>query len=69
MSALGSLRYGIFGRRLSDISPPWLMIGDFNEIKCSEEIKLGSRANLSRCIEFGNWINDDFSANVSIISK
>ncbi|KAI9117550.1 hypothetical protein K1719_011716 [Acacia pycnantha] len=40
----------------SEIAEPWLLAGDFNEIKSPLEQKGGGRVNISRCRKFNEWI-------------
>ncbi|KAI9075687.1 hypothetical protein K1719_042303 [Acacia pycnantha] len=40
----------------SDVAEPWLMAGDFNEIKTPLEQKGGGRINETRCRNFNEWI-------------
>ncbi|KAI9118723.1 hypothetical protein K1719_010168 [Acacia pycnantha] len=41
-----------------NISDPWLIAGDFNEIKTPLEQKGGGRVNETRCRGFNDWIQD-----------
>ncbi|KAI9077623.1 hypothetical protein K1719_040398 [Acacia pycnantha] len=41
-----------------EIYDPWLIAGDFNEIKSPLEQKGGGRVNETRCRRFNNWIQD-----------
>ncbi|KAI9093159.1 hypothetical protein K1719_027173 [Acacia pycnantha] len=41
-----------------DIVVPWLLVGDFNEIKTPLEQAGGGRVNETRCRYFNNWIQD-----------
>ncbi|KAI9084260.1 hypothetical protein K1719_033767 [Acacia pycnantha] len=42
----------------SDVAEPWLMAGDFNEIKTPLEQKGGGRINETRCRKFNEWIQN-----------
>ncbi|KAI9127053.1 hypothetical protein K1719_001612 [Acacia pycnantha] len=42
----------------TDSYVPWLLAGDFNEIKSPLEQKGGGRVNESRCRKFKDWIQD-----------
>ncbi|KAI9095013.1 hypothetical protein K1719_026477 [Acacia pycnantha] len=50
-----------------EIVEPWLLAGDFNEIKTPVEQKGGGRVNETRCRKFNNWIQEcsliDLEAN------
>ncbi|KAI9071004.1 hypothetical protein K1719_047036 [Acacia pycnantha] len=41
-----------------DTSDPWLIAGDFNEIKSPLEQKGGGRINETRCRKFNDWIQN-----------
>ncbi|KAI9109477.1 hypothetical protein K1719_019531 [Acacia pycnantha] len=41
-----------------EVADPWLLAGDFNEIKTPLEQKGGGRANDTRCKNFNDWIQD-----------
>ncbi|KAI9070534.1 hypothetical protein K1719_047503 [Acacia pycnantha] len=51
----------------SNMVEPWLLAGDFNEIKSPLEKKGGGRINETRCARFNDWIQDcnliDIEAN------
>jgi len=42
----------------STISDPWLVMGDFNEIASPGEKKGGMQADIRKCLQFNNWINE-----------
>ncbi|KAI9114616.1 hypothetical protein K1719_014314 [Acacia pycnantha] len=42
----------------TDIHTPWILGGDFNEIKTPREQKGGGRVNDSRCKRFNDWIEE-----------
>ncbi|KAI9079330.1 hypothetical protein K1719_038731 [Acacia pycnantha] len=42
----------------SEVVEPWLLAGDFNEIKSPLEQKGGGRVNESRCTRFNGWIQN-----------
>ncbi|KAI9117064.1 hypothetical protein K1719_012063 [Acacia pycnantha] len=50
-----------------EVEEPWLLAGDFNEIKSPMEQKGGGRINEVRCRNFNEWIQDccliDLEAN------
>lgn len=41
-----------------DITKPWLILGDFNEIMNKEEKKEGALVDHNRCFCFRRWLND-----------
>ncbi|KAI9078158.1 hypothetical protein K1719_039926 [Acacia pycnantha] len=41
---------------VADIIEPWLIAGDFNDIRSPYEQKGGGRVNESRCARFNDWI-------------
>jgi hypothetical protein len=41
-----------------NITEPWLMMGDFNEIASLDEKKGGAQSDISKCQKFNCWIND-----------
>ncbi|KAI9100326.1 hypothetical protein K1719_024544 [Acacia pycnantha] len=41
-----------------EIEEPWMMVGDFNEIRSPLEQKGGGRINEVRCNKFNQWIED-----------
>ncbi|KAI9107301.1 hypothetical protein K1719_021689 [Acacia pycnantha] len=49
------------------MAEPWLLAGDFNEIKTPMEQRGGGRVNETRCSKFNDWIQDcsliDLEAN------
>ncbi|KAI9082356.1 hypothetical protein K1719_035779 [Acacia pycnantha] len=42
----------------TEISEPWLVAGDFNDIKTPLEQKGGGHVNETRCHRFNDWIED-----------
>ncbi|KAI9076108.1 hypothetical protein K1719_041922 [Acacia pycnantha] len=47
-----------WGFKHSEINDPWLLAGDFNDIKTPMEQKGGGRISEVRCRRFNNWIQD-----------
>ncbi|CAJ2669285.1 unnamed protein product [Trifolium pratense] len=42
----------------SNITEPWLVMGDFNEIASPDEKKGGVQADIGKCLQFNRWINE-----------
>ncbi|KAI9085778.1 hypothetical protein K1719_032192 [Acacia pycnantha] len=41
-----------------EVSEPWILVGDFNEIKSPREQQGGGRVSGTRCHKFNEWIED-----------
>ncbi|KAI9123034.1 hypothetical protein K1719_005923 [Acacia pycnantha] len=58
---------GFVEKASRDINVPWLLAGDFNDMKTPLEHKGGGRVNETRCRNFNSWIQDcnliNFGAN------
>ncbi|KAI9098542.1 hypothetical protein K1719_025167 [Acacia pycnantha] len=50
--------WAVLKEMASNISEPWLVAGDFNEIKTPMEQKGGGRVNETRCRVFNDWIQE-----------
>ncbi|KAI9110616.1 hypothetical protein K1719_018482 [Acacia pycnantha] len=48
----------VFQEIAINVTEPWLVAGDFNEIKTPLEQKGGGRVNDTRCRRFNDWIQD-----------
>ncbi|KAI9125131.1 hypothetical protein K1719_003747 [Acacia pycnantha] len=42
----------------SEVDEPWVLVGDFNEIRSPREQRGGGRVNEVRCKNFNDWIED-----------
>ncbi|KAI9127269.1 hypothetical protein K1719_001828 [Acacia pycnantha] len=50
--------WDILHRLACEIEEPWMLVGDFNEIRSPLEQKGGGRINEVRCNKFNQWIED-----------